>query len=128
MRDFEDDRENILCWQARLSDAFGAHGTIAIVIVRKNAGVWTIDTWLQSCRVLKRGVEEALMNLLLERARAEGATRIDGEYIPTPRNQIVADFFARLGFEEAGSGANRYVCNPAAFKPLKSFINLTVHD
>ena len=128
VRDFEDDRENILCWQARLSDAFGAHGTIAIVIVRKNAGVWTIDTWLQSCRVLKRGVEEALMNLLLERARAEGATRIDGEYIPTPRNQIVADFFARLGFEEAGSGANRYVCNPAAFKPLKSFINLTVHD
>jgi FkbH-like protein len=123
---FERDRDGILCWQARLSDTFGAHGMIAVVIVRYGRREWQIDTWLQSCRVLMRGVEETLMNRLVESAREAGVERLVGEYVPTGRNGMVADFFPRLGFQptENAKGQERklYVCTPALFQPLKSFI------
>ena len=113
VRRFEED-PSVLCWQARLSDTFGDHGMIGVVIVRTAESVWTIDTWLMSCRVLMRGVEETLMNLLVARARAAGVKRIEGEYIPTPRNAMVADFYPRLGFAPAGEhgGAARFACVP----------------
>ena len=91
---------DIICWQARLTDTFSAHGMIAVVIVRVEPGQWVIDTWLQSCRVLSRGVEETLMNELVSLSRAAGTERILGEYIPTARNGMVADFYPRLGFAE----------------------------
>ena len=44
---------------------------IAVLIVRQVHDAWIIDTWLQSCRILERGVEQTLMNLLIRRpARA----------------------------------------------------------
>jgi FkbH-like protein len=105
---FEDNRDGILCWQARLGDAFGAHGMIAVVIVRTGSREWHIDSWLQSCRVLM------------------GVTRIVGEYIPTVRNGMVADFFTRLGFRPLHNDADPerklYACTPADFITLKSFI------
>ncbi|HXI99952.1 MAG TPA: HAD family hydrolase [Micropepsaceae bacterium] len=122
----EENREGVLCWQARLSDAFGAHGMIAVVIVHMGPREWHIDTWLQSCRVLARGVEETLMNRLVEHAREAGVQRIIGEYVPTARNAMVADFFPRLGFApiEGQEDPERklYMCRPSEFSPLKSFI------
>jgi FkbH-like protein len=126
VRAFEADTDGILCWQVRLDDAFSAHGMIAVVIVRKTPKVWTIDTWLQSCRVLERGVEETVMNLLFSRAQAEGAETITGEYIPSPRNGMVADFFDRLGFARiSDNGHRRYARAVADFQPHKSFIEVT---
>jgi len=125
---FEENRDEILCWQARLSDMFGGHGMIAVVIVRKQPDTWIIDTWLQSCRVLARGVEETLMNRLIETAKNAGAKRVLGEYIPTARNGMVAGFYPRLGFVPggpAGGDAKTYVCHTAEFQPLKSFIAVT---
>ena len=129
---FEENREEILCWQARLSDTFGAHGMIGVVIVRKQPDSWVIDTWLQSCRVLARGVEETLMNLLVETARKAGAKRVLGEYIPTARNGMVADFYPRLGFipdaVPADGDTKTYISHTAEFAPLKSFIAVVVAD
>jgi len=118
---------NVLCWQARLTDTFSAHGMIGVVIVRQKPNEWLIDTWLQSCRVLSRGVEQTLLNELVRLARVAGVERIVGEYVPTARNGMVADFYPRLGFvelEALADGRKRFVCMPAAFIPLKSFIEL----
>jgi FkbH-like protein len=127
---FEADRAGILCWQARLDDAFGSHGIIGIVIVRTEPKIWTIDTWLMSCRVLMRGVEETLMNLLAERARTAGVEKIVGEYIPTNRNSLVSEFYPKLGFaqvpDDRADGAETYSCKPASWKPLESFIALSI--
>ena len=79
-------RPEVSTWQLRLRDKFGDNGMIACVIaVLEENGDLRVDTWLMSCRVLGRTVEEATFNLLLERARALGARRLTGEYRPRKR-------------------------------------------
>lgn len=51
-----------------------------------------------SCRVLGRGVETACFEVLAAEARHRGAVMLEGHYIATPRNAMVADHYARLGF------------------------------
>jgi FkbH-like protein len=81
-----------------LADRFGDNGLISVLLARVSAGVMEIDTWLMSCRVLKRGVEEFLMNHVSRLALAEGIGMIRGEFIPTPKNALVRDHYAGLGF------------------------------
>ncbi len=89
-----------LCLQARLTDRFGDHGMISVLIVdTADPAAWVIDTWLMSCRVLKRGVERALLDQLVVYGRREGASCLLGQYIPTSKNTLVAGLYAELGFE-----------------------------
>jgi FkbH-like protein len=87
-----------LAWQIRLRDRFADHGMICVVIVDKAGTKWRIDSWIMSCRVLERGVEQAVMAELAARARREGASTLIGEYRPTARNALVRDFYPKLGF------------------------------
>ena len=113
----------------RLVDRFGGSGVIAIVIgrLRDNADL-EIDAWLMSCRALGRQVEPATLNLIAERAKELGARRILGKYIPTKKNGLVKDHYARLGFrplhadDETGSCS---VLDLASFKPIETFIRVT---
>jgi FkbH-like protein len=89
--------------QVRLADSLGDSGMISVVICRcDNAGEWTIDTWLMSCRVLGRNVETAVLREVLEQARAAGMTTLVGLYRPTGRNAIVEDHYSKLGFQPSG--------------------------
>lgn len=85
--------------QISVSDRFGDNGMIGVVICRMSPVEWLVDTWLMSCRVLNRRIEESVCNHLASVARNAGARRLVGEYQPTERNRIVADLFARLGFD-----------------------------
>ncbi len=96
--DFEAD-EKTRTFQARLEDSFGDNGIICIVICQVRDEVWEIDTWLMSCRVLGRRVEEALLNTIALAAKTEGARFLNGLYIPTPRNELIKDHYQKLGFE-----------------------------
>lgn len=85
--------------QIRLVDAFGDNGMISVVICRpRDPHTWEIDTWLMSCRVLGRRVEEAVLRELVLLARARGVRRLVGVYRPTERNALVKDHYAKLGF------------------------------
>lgn len=88
--------------QVRLTDAFGDNGMISVIICRKADREWEIDTWLMSCRVLGRCVEEAVLQEIVRAARREGVQRLVGRYIPTERNGMVAEHYAKLGFKPAG--------------------------
>ncbi len=71
----------------------------------KSPAVWEIDSFLLSCRVLGRGVEDALLTYLLEQARAAGASRLRGLFLPTAKNAPAAEFYAKQGFTPgAGEG------------------------
>ncbi len=60
-----------------------------------------------SCRVFGRKVEDAILADVIARARALGAHRLIGEYIPTAKNALVRELYPRLGFKEIGrSGAS----------------------
>jgi FkbH-like protein len=85
--------------QVRLSDALGDNGMIGVVICRAaDAGRWEIDTWLMSCRVLGRCVEQMVLRELLEHAESRGIHRLIGVYRPTGRNKLVEQHYSKLGF------------------------------
>jgi FkbH-like protein len=92
-------RPDTMTIQARLEDIFGDNGMISAVICRQTGQRLEVDSWIMSCRVLGRCVEEAILQYMVEQARLKGITEIVGRYIPTARNGLVRDHFAKLGFE-----------------------------
>lgn len=89
---------NCLTLQIRLADTFGDNGMISVIICRKQDTEWFFDTWLMSCRVLGRKVENAVLQEVLSLAKGAGISRLIGHYIPTERNKLVEDHYAKLGF------------------------------
>ncbi len=84
-----------------LEDKFGDNGLICIIILKKESSdTLFIETWLMSCRVLKRGMENFTLNTLVNYARANGFKYLKGEYIPTAKNEMVKEHYQKLGFEE----------------------------
>ena len=92
---------------------------ISVIICRQSAGDWEIDTWLMSCRVLKRRVEEAVLARLTQAAKAAGAKRLIGRFVPSGRNDLVQDHFAKLGFLSLKSDdpTTLWVLDVAAYEP-----------
>jgi FkbH-like protein len=83
----------------KLEDKFGDYGLISVLILEPRAdGALFIDTWLMSCRVLKRGVESAVLNYCAGLAAKDGYKTLVGEYIPTEKNALVKDHYAQLNF------------------------------
>ncbi|MGO9469313.1 MAG: HAD-IIIC family phosphatase [Isosphaeraceae bacterium] len=109
-----------------LKDKLGDNGLISVILLRKkDQDSLVIDTWVMSCRVLQRGVEEFARNELVELAREEGRARILGTYIPTSKNSMVEHHYARLGFEPDGSdGARTFWClsSREGLQPMSHFI------
>ena len=96
----------VLTLQVRLLDRFGDNGIIALVIARPGEAGGSeleIDTWLMSCRVLGRGVEQLTLNLVAARAARLGAGALRGRYRPSAKNGMVAEHYARLGFKPTGA-------------------------
>ncbi len=120
--------QDVLTLQLRLKDQLGDNGVIGVVIARPTepgGKDMLIETWLMSCRVLGRQVEEATLNLVVARAALSGACRLIGEHRPTPRNQMVRDHYQKLGFDkisEDASGVTIWQLSIADFVPLTTFI------
>jgi FkbH-like protein len=87
-----------LTMQIRLADTFGDNGMICVIICRRSGRDWHIDTWLMSCRVLGRRVEEATLQEILLQARQAGIDTLIGTYRPTERNSLVEKHYEKLGF------------------------------
>ena len=68
-----------------------------------------------SCRVLGRAIETAFLGVIAADARARGATRLLGRFIPTTKNAPAATFFADHGFRELGDGRWERVLDLDAF-------------
>ncbi len=95
------DDNTLFTLQVRLRDRFGDNGMISVIICRPVDHIWEIDTWLMSCRVLGRRVEEAVLAEVVRNARKAGIQALRGRYRPTDRNQLVVDHYKNLGFESA---------------------------
>jgi FkbH-like protein len=88
----------------RVSDRLGDSGLTGVLIALPEGDTLRLDTWLMSCRVLGRKLDEAMFSALVAHARAKGYSRILCDYIPTPKNVVVKDLFSQLGCEPAGEG------------------------
>ncbi len=103
-----------------LEDKFGDNGLICIVLLKKaSTDTLFIDTWLMSCRVLKRGMENFTLNTLAAAAAAGGYRYLTGEYIPTAKNEMVKDHYEKLGFQPQDG---RWVLDVQQYVPKKCFI------
>jgi FkbH-like protein len=93
-----DDEHTEIFW-LELNDKFGTSGVVGVLILKENvSGEWHIDTFLLSCRVMGRTVENAFLAAI---AQETGASRLIGEYLPTPKNAPVKDLYERLGFQHS---------------------------
>jgi len=102
IRKFSQDSKKIVeC--AQIEDKFGDNGITAAYIVNKdNEQQWTIDTFLLSCRVIGRGVEDGILSHIIEKARKDGISQVRGEYIKTEKNQPAENLFVDFGFKKEG--------------------------
>ena len=120
--------QNFIGIYGRLSDRFGNHGLVSVVLGRRERDDLHLDLWLMSCRVLKRDMEVAMLDVLVEYAKAEGVHTLWGYYVPTNKNGIVADHYERLGFEavrtDSESKASVWTLHVEAHRPGKRHIQL----
>ncbi len=86
----------------RVTDRFGDHGIVIAATVAIEGDEAIIRTLLMSCRVIGREIERAFLGQLIREVDRRGIRRIRGDYIPTPKNGIVRDFYASCGFERIG--------------------------
>ncbi|WJW76708.1 HAD-IIIC family phosphatase [Thiohalobacter sp. IOR34] len=117
----------------RVVDKFGDHGIVITGIAEVDGDVATIRTFLMSCRVIGRNVEDAFLCALIDELVGRGVKRIMGIFRPTSKNQQVAEFYPKHGFSsekaledgkcwELGidNGSAKPVC-PAGIEILKEW-------
>ena len=99
--------DNYIKLYGKLEDIFGDNGVITVVIGNiKNKNELHIDLWIMSCRVLKRNMEFAMMDMLVKKAKEKNIKEIYGYYYPTMKNKMVSDFYDLQGFEEISCDEN----------------------
>ncbi|MCH7751650.1 MAG: HAD family hydrolase, partial [Planctomycetes bacterium] len=97
IQSFIDDPAVHVYW-VRIEDRFGDNGIIGVMIVREKGADWLLDTFLMSCRVIGRTVETAMLGVLVEQARRQGAQRLLGEFLPTAKNAPAKEIYTSHGF------------------------------
>jgi FkbH-like protein len=116
-----EDSKNHVAMSFTLSDKFGEHGLVGVIVGElKNSTNLFIDTWLMSCRVLKRSMENFVLNKIIDKAKELGCKKIIGEYIPTLKNEIVANHYRDLGFSKVG---DFWELEVEAYKNRDTYIN-----
>jgi len=85
----------------QLADRMGEYGLVGLIFCRLGSpDQWEVDTWLMSCRVLGRQMENFMFDRLIETAQARRIKEILGVFRPTAKNGLVKDHYDRLGFEK----------------------------
>ena len=112
--------KDIFSFSFSLEDKFGDNGMICVIILKKeNDNGLFIDSWFMSCRVLKRGMENFVLNTIVNFAKQNGYVYLKGEYIPTAKNEMVKDHYSYLGFQPSG---NCWLLNVLEYRNKKCFI------
>lgn len=106
----------------KLEDMFGDYGLVSAIIMEKiNEQDLMIDTWIMSCRVLKRGLEQLVLNEIVAIAKANNFKRVLGEYIPTSKNNMVAGHYSGLGFT-LSTTPNTWILDVDTYQEKEHFI------
>lgn len=82
----------------KLEDKFGDNGIASVIIGKIEGGILHVDLWLMSCRVIKRNMEHAMLDMLIQKALKCRISKIIGYYYKTAKNELVKDFYETMGF------------------------------
>lgn len=113
--------DNWITLYGKLEDRFGDNGVVAVQAAEIRPQVMEtlgkeahIRLNLMSCRVLKRDMEFAMLDVLVKKAAEKGVTTLIGHYIPTKKNGMVAELYTDLGFTKEG---DVWKLDIASYKP-----------
>ena len=99
IREFSNN-ENFVVGCAQVLDKFGDNGITGVYIISKNKKIWSIDTFLLSCRIMGRGIENAILSQILLDAKKNMIEEIHAEFIPTQKNKPAENFLSDFGFKK----------------------------
>jgi FkbH-like protein len=85
-------------------DRFGDNGIIGTMILKKDGKTCGIDTFLLSCRVISRTVEQSMMAYIVEYAKKNRFEMVRGEYLPTSKNKPCESLFSSMRFLKDNEG------------------------
>jgi len=91
--------DNFLVFSLKVEDKFGDSGLTGVAIIEKKGKKWVIDSFLLSCRIIGRRVEEVLLAHILKEAKEEDAEILIGEFVLTKKNEPAKNFYEKNGFE-----------------------------
>jgi len=90
-------------------DRFGENGIVGVIILKFVRQTCYIDTFLLSCRVIGRTIEQSMVAFIVEFAKARGIYELIGEFIPTKKNKPAGDIYASQNFRKIDE--NRFVAD-----------------
>jgi len=82
-----------------VKDKFGDSGITGLCICKLNGETVDIDSFLLSCRILGKGIEDAFMNWILKELKQLNFKTIHSKFISSAKNIQVKEFYERFGFE-----------------------------
>lgn len=104
-----------------LKDRYGSYGLVSVVVLElKDNNQCFIEEWFMSCRVLKREMEQFIINSIVSEVQKRGIKTILGQYIPTSKNAMVKSIYGDLGFEKVGD--DNWLLQVESFKPLSTHV------
>lgn len=83
-------------YHAQAIDQFGDQGIIAFALVRKEKDSWHIESLLMSCRILGRGIEEAFLSEVANRARESSVRKLRISFEQTEKNEPARMFVQKI--------------------------------
>jgi FkbH-like protein len=84
---------------AAVEDKFGDNGMVAIIILHIELHKVTMDSFLMSCRVMGRQIEDQLLEYVEKKMYQSGYSEMITNYFPTAKNMPVQELFERLGYD-----------------------------
>jgi FkbH-like protein len=82
---------------ASVADKYGDNGKVLVSVVRRQApDTAELDTFLMSCRVLGRFVEDQILDYFVKELRSDGFSKLRVQFIPTRKNAPARAFIERL--------------------------------
>ena len=93
------DSETSDVFSLALKDRFGDSGIVGVQIVKFDQNKTIIDSFMLSCRVLGRGVEDTFLYFSYLISKKKNHNSLVGSFVPTKKNSQVKDFYSKFGFE-----------------------------
>ena len=118
--------EEHIALYGRITDKFGDNGLVSVVIGEKSGNELHMILWLMSCRVLGRGMEQAMLDAVMEKAMETGLETVVGYYFPTAKNKMVANLYKDFGFalREENDGGTVWEMQVAGYEKKNRFIDV----
>ena len=94
---------------AYVADKYGDQGLVAVMILKYADRIADIDTFLMSCRVMGRRVENEIMTCLKGMLKQKSISKVKDSYIKTEKNKPVEKLFDGLGFVQVAGTPEKKV-------------------